>query len=36
MRRKIDQIFPLETMKPRVQAAPVRKMPRDRDPILAK
>jgi DNA-binding transcriptional MocR family regulator len=26
MRRRIDQIFPRETMKPRVQAAPVRKM----------
>ena len=36
MRGRIDQIFPPETMKPRVQAAPVRKMPRDRDPILAK
>jgi CRP-like cAMP-binding protein len=36
MRRRTNQIFPPETMKPRVQAAPVRKMPRDRDPILAK
>ena len=36
MRGRIDQIFPPETMKPRVQAAPVRKMPRDRDPFLAK
>jgi hypothetical protein len=36
MRRRIDQIFPPETMKPGVQAAPVRKIPRDRDPLLAK
>jgi CRP-like cAMP-binding protein len=36
MRRRIDQIFPTETMKPRVQAAPVREIPRDRDPFLAK
>ena len=36
MRRRIDQIFPPETMKPRVQAAPVREIPRDRDPFLAK
>jgi DNA-binding transcriptional MocR family regulator len=36
MRGRIDQIFPPETMKPRVQTAPVRKMPRDRDPFLAK
>jgi hypothetical protein len=36
MRRRIDQIFPPETMTPRVQAAPVRKMPRDRNPFLAK
>jgi hypothetical protein len=36
MRRRIDQIFPPETMKPRVQAAPVREDPRDRDPFLTK
>src|SRR6202171_5870521 len=36
MRRRIDQIFPPETMKPRVQAEPVREDPRDRDPFLAK
>jgi CRP-like cAMP-binding protein len=36
MRRRIDQIFPPETMKPRVQAAPVRENPRDRDPFLTK
>jgi hypothetical protein len=36
MRRRMDEIFPPETMNPRVQAAPVRKMPRDRDPFLAK
>jgi CRP-like cAMP-binding protein len=36
MRRRIDQIFPPETMKPRVQAAPVREIPRDQDPFLAK
>jgi CRP-like cAMP-binding protein len=36
MRRRIDQIFQSETMKPRVQATPVRKRPRDRDPFLAK
>jgi CRP-like cAMP-binding protein len=36
MRRKFDQIFPPETTKPRVQAAPVRKIRRDRDPFLAK
>src|ERR1700731_663469 len=36
MRRRLDQIFPPETMKPRVQAAPAHKMPRDRDPFLAK
>src|ERR1700676_194956 len=35
MRRKIDQIFPPETMKPRIQAAPARKTPGDRDTILA-
>jgi CRP-like cAMP-binding protein len=32
MRRRLDQIFPPETMKPRVRAA----VPRDRDPFLAK
>jgi CRP-like cAMP-binding protein len=36
MRRRIDQIFPPETMKPGVQAAHVREIPRDRDPFLAK
>jgi CRP-like cAMP-binding protein len=36
MRRRIDQSFSPETMKPRVQAAPVRTMPRDRDLFLAK
>ena len=36
MRRRIDQIFPPETMKPRVQGAPVRENPRDRDPFLTK
>ena len=36
MRCKFDQIFPPETMKPRVQAAPVRENPRDRDPFLTK
>ena len=36
MRRRIDQIFPPETIKPRVQAAPVRENPRDRDPFLTK
>src|SRR6202035_5508331 len=36
MRRRIDQIFPPETMEPGVQAAPVREIPRDRDPFLAK
>jgi CRP-like cAMP-binding protein len=37
MRRRIDQIFPPETtMRPRVQAAPVRENPRDRDPFLTK
>jgi CRP-like cAMP-binding protein len=32
MRRRFDHIFPPETMKPGVQAAPVREIPRDRDP----
>jgi CRP-like cAMP-binding protein len=36
MRRRIDRIFPPETMKPGVQAAPVREIPRDRDPLLGK
>jgi CRP-like cAMP-binding protein len=36
MRRRSDQIFPSETMKSRVRAAAARKMPRDRDPFLAK
>jgi CRP-like cAMP-binding protein len=36
MRRRTDQIFPPETMKPGVQAAPVREIRRDRDPFLAK
>ena len=36
MRRRSDHIFPSETMKRRVRAAAVRKMPRDRDPFLAK
>src|SRR5258707_1785658 len=36
MRRKIDQIFPPETMKPRIQATPARKTPGARDPLLAK
>ncbi len=34
MRRRIDQIFPPEAIKPRVQAAPVRENPRDRDPLF--
>jgi len=36
MRRKIDQIFPPETMKPRIQATPARKTPGAQDPLLAK
>jgi CRP-like cAMP-binding protein len=36
MRRKIDQIFPPETMKPRIRAAHARKTSGDRDPLLAK
>jgi CRP-like cAMP-binding protein len=36
MRRRSDHIFPSETMKRRVRAAAGRKMPRDRDPFLAK
>lgn len=35
MGRRIDQIFPPETMKPGVQAALVREIPRDRDPFSA-
>ena len=35
MRRRIDQIFPPE-MEPGVQVVPVREIPRDRDPFLAK
>jgi DNA-binding transcriptional MocR family regulator len=36
MRRRIDESFSPETMKPRVQAAPVGIVPRDRDLFLAK
>jgi CRP-like cAMP-binding protein len=36
MRRKIDQIFPPETMKPRIHATPARKTSGVRDPLLAK
>ncbi len=36
MRRKIDQILPPETMKPRIQATPARKTPGAQDPLLAK
>jgi CRP-like cAMP-binding protein len=36
MRRRIDQIISPEAMKPRIHAAPVRDIPRDRDPLLAK
>jgi CRP-like cAMP-binding protein len=36
MRRRIDQIVSPEAMKPRSHAAPVREVPRDRDPLLAK
>src|SRR6266446_7554142 len=36
IRRKIDQIFPPETMKPRIQATPARKTPGAQDPLLAK
>jgi CRP-like cAMP-binding protein len=35
MRRKIDQIFPLDATKPRIRAAPARETPGDRDSILA-
>jgi hypothetical protein len=35
MRRKTDQIFRLDTTKPRIQAAPVRQTPGDRDSLLA-
>ena len=36
MRRRIDQIISPEAMKPRSHATPVREIPRDRDPLLAK
>jgi CRP-like cAMP-binding protein len=36
MRRRIDQIVSPEAMKSRSHAAPVREIPRDRDPLLAK
>jgi DNA-binding transcriptional MocR family regulator len=35
MRCKFDQIFPLDTTKPRIQAAPARDTPSDRDFLLA-
>jgi len=35
MRRKFDQIFPLEAMKPRIHAAQVREIPRARASLLA-
>src|SRR6202049_4589490 len=35
MRRKIDQIFPLDTTRPRIQAAPARETSGDRDSLLA-
>jgi len=35
MRCKFDQIFPQDTMKPRIQDAPARETPGDRDPLLA-
>src|SRR5258708_13623973 len=35
MRRKFDQIFPPDTTKPCIQAAPVREIPRARDFLLA-
>jgi hypothetical protein len=35
MRCKFDQIFPLDTTKPRIQAAPARETPGDRDSLLA-
>jgi CRP-like cAMP-binding protein len=36
MRRRIDRIVSPEGMKPRIHAPPVHKIPRDRDPLLAK
>ncbi len=36
MRRRTDQIFPPETIKPRIHTVPARKTPGDRDPHLAK
>jgi CRP-like cAMP-binding protein len=36
MRHKIDRIVPPEAMEPRIHAAPVREIPRARDPLLAK
>src|ERR1700724_1939494 len=35
MRREFEQIFPLDTAKPRIQAAPAGKTPGDRDSLLA-
>jgi CRP-like cAMP-binding protein len=35
MRREFEQIFPLDTTKPRIQAAPADKTPGDRDSLLA-
>jgi len=35
MRRKFDQSFPLDTTKPRIQAAPARETPGDRASLLA-
>jgi CRP-like cAMP-binding protein len=35
MRRQYHQIFPPEAMKPRIDAAPVREIPRGRDSLLA-
>jgi CRP-like cAMP-binding protein len=35
MRREFEQIFPLDTTKPRIQAAPAGKTPGDRDSLLA-
>jgi CRP-like cAMP-binding protein len=35
MRREFEQIFPLDTRKPRIQAAPAGKTPGDRDSLLA-
>jgi CRP-like cAMP-binding protein len=36
MRRRIDEIFPPETIKPRIHAVPAREAPAARDPHLAK